>query len=88
MKDNHWSVIDNCLIYTGLDFVAFVEPSNKTDLVRWQVRITKGDGSEDKSVIINYYYYTLGSAVEYVERFFDLSITEQREQFGMESKLS
>lgn len=87
MKDSHWSVIDNCLIYTGLDFVAFVEPSNKTDLVRWQVRITKGDGSEDKSVIINY-YYTLGSAVEYVERFFDLSIPEQREQFGMESKLS
>lgn len=87
MKDSHWSVVDNCLIYTGLDFVAFVEPSNKTDLVRWQVRITKGDGSEDKSVIINY-YYTLGSAVEYVERFFDLSIPEQREQFGMESKLS
>lgn len=87
MKDSHWSVIDNCLIYTGLDFVAFVESSNKTDLVRWQVRITKGDGSEDKSVIINY-YYTLGSAVEYVERFFDLSIPEQREQFGMESKLS
>lgn len=86
MKEN-WRTIDNCLIYTGLDFVAFVEPTNKPELVKWQVRITKGDGSEDKSVIINY-YYTLSLAVQDVERFFDLSIPEQREQFEMRSKSS
>ena len=86
MKEN-WRIIDNCLIYTGFDFVAFVEQTNKPELVKWQVRITKGDGSEDKSVIINY-YYTLGSAVQDVERFFDLSIPEQREQFEMSSKVS
>lgn len=85
MKDN-WSVIDNCLIYTGIDFVAFVEPTNKPELVKWQVRITKGDGSEDKSVIINY-YYTLSLAVQDVERFFDLPIPEQREQFEMSSRV-
>lgn len=87
MKNIHWSVIDNYLIYTGLDFVAFVEPTNKPELVKWQVRITKGDGSEDKSVIINY-YYTLSLAVQDVERFFDLSIPEQREQFEMSSRVS
>ena len=86
MKEN-WRIIDNCLIYTGFDFVAFVEQTNKPELVKWQVRIAKGDGSEDKSVIINY-YYTLGSAVQDVERFFDLSIPEQREQFEMSSKVS
>ena len=86
MKEN-WRIIDNCLIYTGLDFVAFVEQTNKPELVKWQVRITKGDGSEDKSVIINY-YYTLSLAVQDVERFFDLSIPEQREQFEMSSKVS
>ena len=83
MKEN-WRIIDNCLIYTGLDFVAFVEQTSKPE--EWQVRITKGDGSEDKSVIIN--YYTLGSAVQDVERFFDLSISEQREQFEMSSRVS
>ena len=87
MKESHWSVIENCLIYTGLDFVAFVEPTEDLKLVKWQVRITKGDGSEDKSVIINY-YYTLSLAVQDVERFFDLSIHEQREQFEMRSKSS
>ena len=86
MKEN-WRTIDNCLIYTGLDFVAFVEQTNKPELVKWQVRITKGDGSEDKSVIINY-YYTLSLAVQDVERFFDLSIPEQREQFEMSSRVS
>lgn len=86
MKEN-WRTIDNCLIYTGLDFVAFVELTNKPELVKWQVRITKGDGSEDKSVIINY-YYTLSLAVQDVERFFDLSIPEQREQFEMSSRVS
>ena len=85
MKEN-WRTIDNCLIYTGLDFVAFVEPTNKPELVKWQVRITKGDGSEDKSIIINY-YYTLSLAVQDVERFFDLSIPEQREQFEMSSRV-
>ena len=83
MTEN-WRIIDNCLIYTGLDFVAFVEQTSKPE--EWQVRITKGDGSEDKSVIIN--YYTLGSAVQDVERFFDLSISEQREQFEMSSRVS
>ena len=87
MKDTHWSVIDNCLIYTGLDFVAFVEPTEDLKLVSWRTRITKGDGSEDKSVIINY-YYTLSLAVQDVERFFDLSIPEQREQFEMSSRVS
>ena len=86
MKEN-WRIIDNCLIYTGLDFVAFVEQTNKPELVKWQVRITKGDGSEDKSVIINY-YYTLSLAVQDVERFFNLSIPEQREQFEMSSRVS
>ena len=80
-----WRIIDNCLIYTGLDFVAFVEQTSK--LEEWQVRITKGDGSEDKSVIINY-YYTLSLAVQDIERFFDLSIPEQREQFEMSSRVS
>ena len=84
MKEN-WRIIDNCLIYTGLDFVAFVEQTSKHE--EWQVRITKGDGSEDKSVIINY-YYTLSLAVQDVERFFDLSISEQREQFEMSSRVS
>ena len=84
MKEN-WRIIDNCLIYTGIDFVAFVEPTNKPE--EWHVRITKGDGSEDKSVIINY-YYTLSLAVQDVERFFDLSIPEQREQFEMSSRVS
>ena len=86
MKEN-WRIIDNCLIYTGIDFVAFVEPTNKPEFVKWQVRITKGDGSEDKSVIINY-YYTLSLAVQDVERFFDLSVSEQREQFEMSSRVS
>lgn len=85
--NDHWRVIDNCLIYTGFDFVAFVEPANKPNIVMWQVRITKGDGSEDKSVIINY-YYTLSLAVQDVERFFNLSIPEQREQFEMSSGVS
>lgn len=84
MKEN-WRIIDNCLIYTGLDFVAFVEQTSKPE--EWQVRITKGDGSEDKSAIINY-YYTLSLAVQDVERFFDLSIPEQREQFEMSSRVS
>ena len=87
MKDTHWSVIDNCLIYTGTNFVAFVEPTENLKLVSWQARITKGDGSEDKSVIINY-YYTLSLAVQDVERFFNMSILEQREQFEMRSKPS
>ena len=86
MKEN-WRTIDNCLIYTGIDFVAFVEPTNKPELVKWQVRITKGDGSEDKSVIINY-YYTLSLAVQDVEKFFNMSILEQREQFEMSSRVS
>ena len=85
MKD-HWRVIDNCLIYTGLDFVAFVKPVNNPYLVSWQVRITKGDGSEDKSAIIDC-YCTLGSAVQDVEHFFNLSVLEQREQFGKRGKL-
>ena len=83
--NDHWRIIDNCLIYTGLDFVAFVEQTSKPK--EWRVRITKGDGSEDKSVIINY-YYTLSLAVQDVERFFDLSIPEQREQFEMSSRVS
>lgn len=87
MKDTHWSVIDNCLIYTGTNFVAFVEPTENLKLVSWQARITKGDGSEDKSVIINY-YYTLSLAVQDVERFFNMSILEQREQFEMSSRVS
>ena len=41
MKENR-RIIDNCLIYTGL---AFVEQTNKPELVKWQARITKGDGS-------------------------------------------
>ena len=86
MKDN-WTVEENCLIYTGLDFIAFVEPTNKPELVKYQVRITKGDGSEDKSEITNY-YYSLQSAIQYVERFFDMPIFDQREQFVMESKVS
>lgn len=86
MKD-HWYVDENRLVYTGLDFVAFVEPTNKPELVKYQVRITKGDGSEDKSEIINY-YHTLQSAVQYVERFFDMPIYDQREQFEMESRVS
>lgn len=86
MKDN-WCVHENCLIYTGLDFVAFVEPTNKPELVKYQVRITKGDGSEDKSEIKNY-YYSLQSAVQYVEQFFDMPIFDQREQFEMESRVS
>ena len=86
MKDSHWSVIDNCLIYTGLDFVAFVEPTETLKLVSWQTRITKGDGSEDKSAIIDC-YCTLGSAVQDVERFFNMSVLEQREQFKMRSKI-
>lgn len=86
MKDN-WTAEENCLIYTGLDFVAFVEPTNKPELVKYQVRITKGDGSEDKSEIINY-YYSLQSAIQYVERFFDMPIFDQREQFTMESRVS
>ena len=85
MKD-HWRVIDNCLIYTGLDFVAFVEPANNPYLVSWQVRITKGDGSEDKSAIIDC-YCTLGSAVQDVEHFFNLSVLEQRKQFEKRSKV-
>ena len=84
---SHWSVLDNCLIYTGLDFVAFVEPTEKLKLVSWQARITKGDGSEDKSAIIDH-YCTLSSAVQDVERFFNMSILEQREQFKMRSKSS
>lgn len=35
MKDTHWSVIDNCLIYTGTYFVAFVEPTENLKLVSW-----------------------------------------------------
>ena len=85
--NDHWRVIDNCLIYTGLDFVTFVEPANKPNIVSWQARITKGDGSEDKSAITEL-YCTLGSAVQDVERFFDLSISEQREQFEMSSRVS
>ena len=81
--NDHWRVIDNCLIYTGLDFVVFVEPANKPNIVMWQVRITKGDGSEDKSVIINYC-----SAVRDAERFFNLSIPEQRDQFERSSRVS
>ena len=84
---SHWSVLDNCLIYTGLDFVAFVEPTEKLKLVSWQARITKGDGSEDKSAITAY-YCSLSSAVQDVERFFNMSILEQREQFEMSSKVS
>ena len=84
---SHWNVLDNCLIYTGLDFVAFVEPTEKLKLVSWQARITKGDGSEDKSAIIDH-YCTLSSAVQDVERFFNMSILEQREQFEMRSKSS
>lgn len=87
MKDTHWSVIDNCLIYTGTDFAAFVKPTENLKLVSWQARITKGDGSEDKSAITEL-YYTLGSAVQDVERFFNMSILEQREQFEMRSKPS
>lgn len=87
MKDSHWSVIDNCLIYTGIDFVAFVGPTDELKLVSWQARITKGDGSEDKSAITDY-YYSLSSAVQDVERFFNMSILEQREQFEMRSKPS
>lgn len=85
--NDHWCIKENCLIYTGLDFVAFVEPTNKPELVRWQVKITKGDGSEDKSEIKNY-YYTLQSAVQYVERFFEMPIFKQREQFEIESRVS
>lgn len=87
MKDSHWSVIENCLIYTCIDFVAFVEPTDELKLVSWQVRITKGDGSEDKSAITDY-YCSLSSAVQDVERFFNMSILEQREQFKMRSKSS
>lgn len=87
MKDTHWSVIDNCLIYTGLDFVAFVEPTEDLKLVSWRTRITKGDGSEDRSAITEL-YCTLGSAVQDVERFFNLSVLEQREQFEMRSRPS
>lgn len=86
MKEN-WRTIDNCLIYTGLDFVAFVEPTDELKLVSWQARITKGEGSEDKSAIIDY-YCSLSSAVQDVERFFNMSILEQREQFEMRSKPS
>lgn len=86
MKDN-WYVEENRLVYVGLDFVAFVEQTNKPELVKYQVRITKGDGSEDKKEITNY-YYSLQSAVQYVERFFDMPIFDQREQFEMESRVS
>ena len=86
MKDN-WYVEENHLVYVGLDFVAFVEQTNKPELVKYQVRITKGDGSEDKKEITNY-YYSLQSAVQYVERFFDMPIFDQREQFEMESRVS
>lgn len=86
MKDN-WYVDENRLVYAGADFVAFVEQTNKPELVKYQVRITKGDGSEDKKEITNY-YYSLQSAVQYVERFFDMPIFDQREQFEMESRVS
>ncbi len=86
MKDS-WYVEENRLVYVGLDFVAFVEQTNKPELVKYQVRITKGDGSEDKKEITNY-YYSLQSAVQYVERFFDMPIFDQREQFEMESRVS
>ncbi len=86
MKDN-WFVKENCLIYTGLDFVAFVEPTDKPELVKYQVKITKGDGSEDKSEITSS-YCSLQSAVQYVERFFDMPIFDQREQFELCSRVS
>lgn len=85
--NHHWSIKENSLIHTGLDFVAFVEPTDKPEAAKYKVRITKGDGSEDKSEITNF-YYTLQSAVQYVERFFEMPISDQREQFAMESRVS
>lgn len=82
MKSN-WSVTTDGLIYFGTDFIAYAFPATKYDHILWNVYFSKGMGSEDRRHSIINQFTSCEHAVAYVEKFFELSISEQREQFDM-----
>lgn len=82
MKSN-WSAITDGLIYSGMDFIACVFPSMQHNHIMWNVYFSKGMGSEDRRHSNVSQFASCDHAVDYVEKFFELSISEQREQFNM-----
>lgn len=90
MRSN-WSATTDGLIYSGMDFIAYVTPSIKPqsygcvklNQIMWNVYFNKGMGSEDRRQSKVSQFTNCEHAVDYVEKFFELSISEQREQFNM-----
>ena len=83
MKSN-WSVYNNRLVYSGADFLGYVEPFVPKGLmcgeeynynyVKYRTWIYEGDGSETRPHTPTQEFLSL-------EMFFELSIEEQRAQF-------
>ena len=82
MRSN-WSTTIAGLMYSGMDFIAYVYPSAKQNHILWNVYFDKGNGSEDRRHSNVNQFASCDRAVDYVEKFFELSISEQREQFDM-----
>ena len=83
MKSN-WSATTDGLIYSGMDFIAYVTPFYYSgNHIMWYVYFSKGMGSEDRRHSKVNQFTSCEHAVDYVEKFFELSISEQREQFDM-----
>ncbi len=82
MKSN-WSATTDGLIYSGMDFIAYVTPSIQHSHIMWNVCFSKGMGSEDRRHSKVNQFTSCDHAIDYVEKFFELSISEQREQFDM-----
>lgn len=90
MKSN-WSVYNNRLVYSGVDFLGYVEPFVPKGLmcgeeynynyVKYRTWIYEGDGSETRRDTPIQEFLSLERAIDSIEMFFELSIEEQRSQF-------
>lgn len=92
MKSN-WTALTNKLMYCGMDFLGYVEPFVPTGLmcgeeynynyVKYRVWFYEGDGSETRRETPITDFTNLEHAIDHVEKFFELDIEKQREQFEM-----
>lgn len=76
--NNHWYADDDKLVYTGMDFVAFVVPVANEGLIEYHYYFSEGNGGRDAPIKVG---ENLKYAVGQVEMFFELPIDKQRQKF-------
>ena len=82
MKANWYTDADG-LIYTGMDYLGYVKPTIVNNKILYSTWFYEGDGSENRRKTPVIKYNSLDQAINVTEKFFELNITDQREQFRM-----